>query len=303
MREIPTELQERLDGGATTLARCWHLRRRDGVVMGFTDHDEAIEFEGITCEPGSGFGPSAVEQSSGLSADTHEVAGALTSERITADDIARGLYGGAQVTLWLVDWAEPGVRVLLSRGLIGEIRHGDAMFEAEITGLADRLGQPFGRAYLPGCAARLGDGECRVDLMQPGYRGMGVVTALRGSQLFLASGLESFARDWFAGGRLQWSSGANAGLEAHVKAYPVAGVGAGAEAGAMVELWLSPPMGIAPGDEFEIFAGCDKTAAMCAAKFDNMLNFRGFPHMPGDDAVANYPVKGEAHDGGSLFRG
>lgn len=297
MREIPAKLQARLDGGATTLARCWHLVRRDGVVMGFTDHDEAIEFGGVICEPGSGFGPSAVEQSSGLSADSHEVSGALTSDRITADDIARGLYGGAEVTLFLVDWQEPEVRVLLSRGLIGEIRRGDALFEAEIAGLADRLGQPFGRAYLPGCSARLGDGECGVDLMQPEYRGLGVVTELRGSQLFMASGLGGFSRDWFAGGRLVWRSGANEGLEGHVKAHPVGGEKA------VVELWLSPPMGPAVGDEFEVFAGCDRTAAMCSAKFDNMLNYRGFPQMPGDDAVAGYPAKGDAHDGGSLFRG
>jgi len=297
MREIPAELQARLDGGATTLARCWHVLRRDSEVMGFTDHDEAIEFDGVVCEPGSGFGPSAVEQSSGLSADSHDVSGALSSERITADDIARGLYGGAEVTLWLVDWQEPEVRVLLSRGLIGEIRRGEASFEAEITGLADRLGRPFGRAYLPGCSARLGDTECGIDLARPEYRGMGAVIAVRGAQLFGASGLDAFSGNWFAGGRLVWQSGANAGLEGHVKAH-----GRGGQE-AVVELWLSPPMEIAPGDVFEIFAGCNKTAVMCSAKFDNILNFRGFPHMPGDDALASYPGDGGTHDGGSLFRG
>lgn len=297
MREIPAELQARLDGGATTLARCWHVKRNDGVVMGFTDHDQAIAFDGVSCEPGSGFGPSAVEQSSGLSADSHEVAGALSSERITSADIARGLYAGAEVTVWLVDWREPELRLLLSRGMIGEIRRGDMMFEAEITGLADRLGQPFGRAYLPGCAARLGDAECGVDLQCPEYRGMGTVMQLRGSQLFTASGLGGFARDWFAGGRLLWGSGENAGLESHVKAHGLS------DGEAVIELWLSPAMEIAAGDAFEIHAGCNRTAAMCRGKFDNILNFRGFPDMPGDDVVANYPVTGGTHDGGSLFRG
>jgi hypothetical protein len=38
-------------------------------------------------------------------------------------------------------------------------------------------------------------------------------------------------------------------------------------------------------------------------KFDNIANFRGFPHMPGNDVVTSYPAQGDANmDGGSLFR-
>jgi uncharacterized phage protein (TIGR02218 family) len=296
MREIPAALQAKLDGGATTLARCWRVTRRDGVVMGFTDHDRALSFDGVDYEPEAGFGPSAVERTTGLSADTHEVAGALSSERIDPADIARGAYDGAEVAVWLVDWEDPSVRLLLSRGLIGEIRRGESLFEAEVTGLSDRLGQPFGRAYIAACSARLGDAACGVDLTRPGYRGSGTVLAVAGPQLVSASGLAGFARDWFTGGRLVWTSGANAGLDGHVKAHPVAGVEA------VVELWLSPPMQVAPGDGFEIFAGCDRTAGTCRAKFDNIVNLRGFPHMPGDDAVAGYPATGGVHDGGSLFR-
>lgn len=297
MRAIPAGLQAVLDGGATTLARCWRVMRRDGVVMGFTDHDGALAFDGVEYEPGSGFAPSAVESATGLSPDTHEVTGALSSGRIEAADVARGAYDGAEVAAFLVDWADPGSRVLVSRGMIGEIRRSGGLFEAEVTGLVDRLGQPFGRAYLPGCSARVGDRECGVDLAAPERRGVGAVAEVTGPQIFVASGLDGFARDWFTGGRLVWTSGANAGLEGHVKAHPAAG------ARAVVELWLSPPMAVAPGDGFEVTAGCDRTAASCAGKFGNLLNFRGFPHMPGDDAVANYPDAGGTHDGGSLFRG
>lgn len=297
MRDIPASLQAALDGGATTLARCWRLTRRDGAVMGFTDHDLPLTFDGDHYEPGAGFNASAAESTTGLSPDTHEVAGALSSERITHDDVARGLYDGAEIALWLVDWTDPERRLMLSRGLIGEIRRGETVFEAEVTGISDRLNQPFGRAYLHSCDSRLGDARCGVDVDQPAFRGEAAVTALAGPQQFSAVGLEGFAADWFTGGRLVWTSGANAGLEAHVKSH----LAAGGEA--MIELWLSPPLAAAPGDGFVVTAGCDRTAAGCAAKFGNLLNFRGFPHMPGDDAVAGYPTDGEVHDGGSLFRG
>ncbi len=298
MRDIPVSLRAALDSGATRLARCWRLDRRDGVVMGFTDHDAALSFEGVDYEPDAGFGPSAVESSTGLSADTHEVTGALSSARITEADIARGAYDGAEVVLYLVDWANVGSRLLVSRGLIGEIRRGDnGLFEAEITGLSDRLGQPFGQAYLAGCSCRLGDAKCGVDLSLPQHRGQGVVVALEGSQQFVATGITGFPQHWFAGGRLVWTAGANAGLSGHVKSHLRAG------ADVVIELWLSPPMAIAAGDAFEVTAGCDRTAETCAAKFGNLLNFRGFPHMPGDDMVASYANSGGANDGGSLFGG
>ena len=55
-----------------------------------------------------------------------------------------------------------------------------------------------------------------------------------------------------------------------------------------------------PGDTFSVFAGCDKTFATCKAKFDNALNFRGFPHLPGNDAAYAYVVDGGRFDGGPL---
>ena len=54
------------------------------------------------------------------------------------------------------------------------------------------------------------------------------------------------------------------------------------------------------GDRFRVVAGCDKRAETCRGKFGNFLNFRGFPHIPGDDWVTAYPKDGAVHDGASL---
>ena len=295
MRVLPPELQARFDSGATTLARLWRITRRDGVVLGFTDHDRLLVLDGVDYEPESGFTASAAEAATGLSVDTTEITGALQSPRIAPADVARGLYDGAEVAVFLADWQAPEVNLLLSRGHIGEIRRGETAFEAEIVGLSDRLNQPIGRAFLHACDCRLGDVKCAVDLRLPAYRGTGEVAALTDAQQFTTIGLSGFADGWFSGGELTWVTGANAGLSAHVKVH----LGAGEAA---IELWLSPPLGITSGDRFEVTAGCDRTAETCAEKFSNLLNFRGFPHMPGDDWVSNYPGSGEAHDGGSLYR-
>lgn len=296
MRVLPEALQAALDSGASRLARCWTLTRRDGVVMGFTDHDRDVTFEGIVFEAESGLAQGAADAATGLAADTHDVTGALSSDRITDIDVAKGLYDGAEVAHYLVDWTDPETHALLSRGHIGEIRRSGQAFEAEITGLADRLNQPVGRAYVHSCECRLGELKCGIDLDNPNFKGTGTLADVTSPGAFLVSGLGGFANSWFIGGNVRWISGANAGLEGHVKSHVT-----GADVTA-IELWLAPPVAAQPGDTFEVTAGCDKTAATCREKFDNILNFRGFPHMPGDDVAASYPNSGGAHNGRSLFR-
>lgn len=295
MRTIPGNLQAALDTGATTLARCWKVTRRDGLELGFTDHDRALAFDGVTFEPDSGFSPSAIDAATGLAVDTHDVSGALHSDRISDVDLVKGLYDGAEVALYLVDWTDVESRILLSRGHVGEIRRGEESFEAEIRGLSDRLNQPTGPVYMPTCACRLGETKCGVDLGAPGVAGDGTVLAQQDPQRVTATDLDGFADGWFNGGLLTWTSGANAGVEGHVKAHH-----GGTES--VIELWRAPPMPTAAGDTFHVTAGCDKTLATCAEKFGNVENFRGFPHMPGDDVAASYPSTGGTHDGGSLFR-
>ena len=296
MRKVPDGLARGLESGATTLARCWRLSRADGAVLGFTDHDRALSFDGVTYQAASGLEAGAIERSTGLSVDTQTVAGALRSDAIDEGEIARGLYDSAEVELWLVDWRNTEDRMKLATGRIGEIRRTGQAFEAEIVGLSEDLNQPVGRVYHPRCDLRLGEPRCGVDILDPAFRGLGVVTAVTGSQRVIATGLEAFETGWFTEGAFRWSTGANAGAAGHVKRH---GAAAG---GAVIELWLAPGAGMAVGDGFEVIAGCDKRAETCRAKFDNFLNFRGFPHMPGDDFAAGYP-SGGGHDGGSLLQG
>ena len=296
MRFVPQTLQDTLATGCTTLCRCWAIARTDDVVMGFTDHDRPLSFDGITFEASSGFNAAAIESATGLSVDTHTVTGALSSQAITDDDVERGFYDGAEVTLWLVDWRDPASRLLLSRGHIGEIRRGKLAFEAEVVSLAERLNQPYGRAFNIGCDRRLGDGKCGIDLSLPIYRGVAVVLSVIDRQRFVVSGLEAFARGWFDAGRLDWTQGANAGVGGHVKTH------LNPASGTTVELWLTPPLAVVAGDGFTVTAGCDKSLDTCKGKFSNLLNFRGFPQMPGDDWAAGYVNNGGQHDGGSLLR-
>ena len=295
MREIPPALQEALDCGATTLARCWLVTRRDGVSLGFTDHDKALSFDGQDYEPESGFTSSAIETVTGLSVDSHTVSGALRSDRIAENDIQKGLYAAAEVELYLVNWLDTSTRLLLSRGQIGEIRRSGQSFNAEITGISDALNQPVGRSFLHSCSCRLGDEKCGIDLDDPDHFGLATVSAPGDGRQITTTDLTSFDEGAFTSGLLTWTTGLNAGVGGQVKAHLVAGNET------FLELWTTPPLNVAVGDQFTVTAGCNKTAKMCAERFTNLENFRGFPHIPGDDVVAGYPGTGGTHNGGSLL--
>ena len=70
----------------------------------------------------------------------------------------------------------------------------------------------------------------------------------------------------------------------------------------ILEFWLPTPFPVGIGDPATVTAGCRKTFATCKSKFANHVNFRGFPLIPGTDAVTRYGVQGAfAESGGSLY--
>lgn len=292
MRAIPAALKTKLDAGVTTLCSCWRIDPAAGAPLGFTDHDQNLSFDGVMFEADSGFTASAMESGLGLSVDNSAATGALKSARINEADIRRGLYDGAKVRRWLVDWTEPTSRVLMFSGEIGEITHGPLAFEVELRGLSERLNRPVGRNYLRVCDAGFGDGRCGVDATAATYLGKGVVADVIDSRTIVASGLGAFATDWFQDGDLRWTGGANAGGAARVRAH-VAELG-----GARIILDRDAVDPMTVGDAFDVVAGCDKRLETCRQKFANVARFRGFPYLPGDGWLAAYPVEGEAHDGG-----
>lgn len=291
MKTLPSGLQAHLDGGATTLCWCWKLTRRDNVVQGFTDHDRSLSFDGVTYDAVSGFTASQVESSLGLAVDNLTLAGALSSATLNEDDLAAGLYDNAAIQIWRVNWAAVDQRVLMRAGTIGEATRNDGAFQAEIRGLAQALNQPVGRVFGHLCDADLGDSRCGATVSAAG----GTVAAAYDARRFSVSGLGGFASGWFSSGKLTFAGGANSGRAMEVKRHAVSG------GIVTIELWQAMSEAVAADDTFTVTPGCDKQFATCKSKFSNAVNFRGFPHMPGNDAVMAAPAAGQPMDGGSRY--
>ena len=288
-------LLEHLQTGITTVARCWKLTRADGAVMGFTDHDRNLRFDGVTFRADTGLSARAVEASAGLAVDNSEAMGALVDAGLTEADIMAGRYDGAEVELWEVNWEAPAQRRIAFRGALGEITRAGGAFRAELRGLTEALGQARGRVFQPHCGAVLGDAACGFDLSAPGFRADVAVDGVADAHSFTFSGLEGFSDRWFEFGRLEVLDGPAAGLSGVIRSDRM-----GADGLRRVELWQGLAQVPRPGDMLRLEAGCDKRAETCRFKFANFRNFRGFPHIPREDWVLGYPRAGGLNDGGPL---
>jgi uncharacterized phage protein (TIGR02218 family) len=293
---VQAVLAAHLAAGTTTLCRCWAVVRADGAVFGFTDHDRDVSFEGIMFRADTGLTGQAVQQTTGLAVDNGEALGALSDASVTEADLAAGRFDNARVRAWLVNWAAATERHLQFDGTIGEVQSGGGAFRAELRGLTERLNQPQGRVFQRQCSALLGDRACRVSLDGPPFSLQASVSGIAGSQEVMLAGLASMAARWFERGKLEVMTGSAAGLSAMIKSDEQVG------AERRVRLWQELRAALAVGDLVRVQAGCDKRAETCRTKFGNFANFRGFPHIPGEDWLMAYPRKTGENGGGSMNR-
>jgi uncharacterized phage protein (TIGR02218 family) len=263
-----------VDGALTSIALCWRLERGDGAGIALTSHDRPLTVGGVRHEPAPGILPAAVTRGLGLEPHSGEVAGALSSDGLRETDLALGRWDGAQVRLSLVDWSDTTLEpVALIGGEIGSVNIDGERFSADLRGAAARLEEPVCPATSAECRAQFGDKQCRVDLA--GRSTIAHVVGASGAELTFDVAVD----DRFVLGRLRFMSGANCGLTNVILA---------AE-GTTVRVRDLPRAGVEAGCRVELREGCDKRFETCVERFANAANFRGEPHLPGNDLLTRYP--------------
>jgi uncharacterized phage protein (TIGR02218 family) len=298
MKTVSPALQAHFGGDVTTLAILWKLIRQDAVTSGFTTHDVDIVYGGVTYLADTGMTNTASSSKSDLSVDNQEVTAFLDSNTISEADIRAGLYDYATVEIIIVNWADLTMGDFKIRcGSVGEIKMRNGVFTAEIRGLTQRLTTVIGSLYGPLCRAELGSGtnsidmenhyKCKVDIST--YRQSGTVTSSADAVtvvpgaglLMVGSGTPATAAPagWFNDGLLTFTSGPMNNFKVEVKTWD----------GTTLKMFL--PMAYQPvaGNTFTIEPGCNKTTGDCFGKFNNIINFRGEPFIPGNDLVTLYP--------------
>ena len=273
MKTITTELQTHLQSEVTTLAYCWKLAFADSDILGFTSHDNDIVFESVTYKSRSGFTLDQYKNDLTSNKDLSEIFGIIDSDLLTETDIRSGRLDNATLEIFLVNYQSPADgRILLKKGKVTEIKQSGDEYIIGISGLIDELNRNITEIYSPLCRARLGDSRCGVDLIS--FTSSGSVTAVTNERIFEDSAREE-ENGYFDKGVITFTSGSNTGFSTEVKR----------SEGAKITLSIPFPNQISVNDEYTIKAGCDKKFSTCISKFNNAVNFRGEPHIPGVNEI------------------
>lgn len=273
MKDIPIKLLEHYQSETTSIAILVRIDLQDGTKLGFTDVDKDIVYDGVSYNKSSGISPSAISSTSAMSVDNLDFEGLIDEEQFTEDDIRSGRFNGAILHIFRCNYMKisDGVEIL-KKGYIGDITMNNTGFSAEVRGLSQLIQNDVGRIYQPACDANLGDNRCRV--LISAYTVTGSVEASDvGNIVYDSSRTEE--ENWFRYGLFTWTSGLNKGYSCEVKDFK----------DGTFELQLPFLNKIQDGDTYSVYAGCDKNIETCKAKFNNVLNFRGFPKVPAPETV------------------
>lgn len=267
------------------LANCWKIKRQDGTLYYYTDHDDLIVYDGATYTPIDAGSPSNYRQNSNLSPANIDFDMVFGSTSGKDSELRSGLYDYAEVWTFKINWADlttaTGI-VKQAYGRLGEVEIRDNQARIELRSLTQLLAVPIGRIYTPECNASLGDSRCQVTSSSTVYTRTGTVDAVTDNRTFTATGDAAGQIDNFYNyGKVTFTSGDNNGLVIQVQDYTTANV---------FKLYESAPYTLSTGVTFSAVAGCDRRFETCKTRFNNKDNFRGFPHIPGMDKALTIPA-------------
>lgn len=288
-RTLGGPLTSHLGTNAHTRCRMLRLDLVDGSVLAVTDHQASLTIDlgdgSADYSPRTGILASDLSLSTGFDADEVEVTGPLVPVatedwHVTKEAVTGGRFDDATARFFQVNWnslASGPIRLMKGRVVLAQVE--GSSFKLTIRSEISRFAQEIGRTITAYCDADFGDARCGYDVVPVAA----TVASVTDARQFTVSFVGTYANDYFNKGTVLFLTGALAGTrKVEVSDWT---------SGGAVTLWTELTEAPQVGDTLELRQGCGKTRADCMA-YDNTLNFRGFPDVPGTDQVLRYPNPG-----------
>lgn len=273
-------------------AQTWTITRLDGEVFGFTDHDQPVNYFGVSHVPCNSMMSSALQLSTIVgNAGSLELKGILSDSGISEIELYNGLFDGAKVEINLVPWGantNNDIPTRLISGTTGNSTTDETSFSQEIISDQAKLQQSaLIEHFSPDCPYEFGneiDPRCPVSLAALKVSGSVTATAVpvafnNSARRIFTDSTRVEADRTFNTGRITWLTGANAGAVSQVKDFA---------AGTFV-LWEALLYPIALSDTYEVTPRCGKSPADHLLYNADMTDFGGYPHIPGTDRFLKTP--------------
>lgn len=281
MKAIPAALLTELQSTSPRIAVLVSVQSTAGQIVRYTDHDVPLTIGADEYFPGLTIATQTSKSSASPATQSQQLL--LDDFFLTKADATDGAFDGALVEISIVSWADIAAgTLLLVKGTTGKLDIGDTHVDTEIRSLSDRLRQNIIRTYNTACDVDvLGDARCKVNLAP--FTVSGTVSAVVGSNndQFDSTELAAQPDNWFQFGQFTWTSGNNATVAPfnQTKTHTQEG------SAGRITLAFPAPRPIQVGDNFTSIAGCDRKFPTCRDKFNNAPNNRGYPYVPGQNAI------------------
>lgn len=274
MKDISPELRAHYAQGSTTISRQWRFERTDGLVVAVTTCSRDLLYLGEIYRSKDGVNPTAISQQVGAAVTNSDATGTLSPDLATEAEFLSGLWDRCKYVIFEVNYRDLSMgRLMLASGTLGDLKVGRSAFTAEMRGIAQALQQTNGKVVTKNCTAQFGDARCKVDLAP--ITVAGTVTSAP-SRRVIADSSRTEPPDRFGAGLFRVTSGPMTGEEMEIDTF-AAGVFS-----LVLPLSQNPEVDMT----YEAVPGCRKRFTEdCKDKWVNVLNFRGFPNIPGADTV------------------
>lgn len=291
MMNISDELRAHLRSANPTIAFCLSITRTDGESYHITSHDVDISYGGNIYSSQPGVDLTEIRSTLGLNVDNLDHKNPYFDGFLERLDMLNDLYRGATFQLFFLNYNDTSMGIgIITKGTIGKITIEDFDFEIELRSLSQALQQDVGKRYTPYCQNDLGLGICGLGVDLADYTYTGSVDTATSQKEFTCIDLNPALTDSnrFRFGYVTWTSGNNIGKKSQVRIHTYA------DGVHTIELFYDMFYEIQADDGFTAVFGCDKDMnGDCLNVFDNVINFFGFPAVPGKDVFANMDVQGK----------
>jgi uncharacterized phage protein (TIGR02218 family) len=262
----------------TTLVNCCLITLKNNSQIAFTDYQQDLEINNQLYHANGVFNISAINTFNFLQPDNLNMKNFIDHQLITFEDVNLGLYENAIIKIFQVDYTKPSKIFLMKyEGLIGEIKIENNQISAEVNGLEIKIDKNIVDIYSPNCRANLGDKKCKVDLTK--FSSNCNITEIIDGRTILFNAKQKFVDGFFDYGFLLIDKQVKVEIIKHYQQ----------------SLILRFPLNIKLDltKSYVIIAGCNKEFSCCYNKFNNALNFRGEPHLPGIEKILTLGGAGE----------
>lgn len=258
-----------------TWAQCLRIERTDGTTIALTDLDKDVVYDGATYKANTSYTPAVIDGTATLAVNNTETQGYMYLTGVSKADIVAGLFDYARVYFLIVDYVALTKVKDLGTGWLGEATITDNSYSIEYRSLTQVLQQPIGRTFQKDCDARLGSTRCGVNLAS--YTDTGTLTSATSNSVITDSSRVE-VDGYYAYGNLTITSGDNSGISREVRLF----------SSGQFTLFLPFPYAVTGSETYSVTAGCNRQLATCRDKFNNVVNFQGFPDKPQRDEASKF---------------